>query len=266
MLARIATASVGVPVLVLLVWVGSYWFTCAVALAAVLGALEMCGLARRWGDRPVVVLAAAAAAALVFAGHWLGGMDGGGRGAALVVAAAALLSVALVVWRHGSGTRLSGLAVTAAAALYTGGLLLHAPLLRALDNGMEWVLLLLLTTFANDTASLFVGRLMGRRRLAPSISPSKTVEGSVGGILAALAVSVTAFRMFDLDVTAVEALGTGLLIAVVGQLGDLVESRLKRQAGADNSGRLLPGHGGMLDRLDSIVFNLAVVYHLAVLL
>ncbi len=266
MLARIATASVGVPVLVLLIWAGSYWFTGAVALVAALGALEMCGLARRWGDRPVVVLAVPGAAGLVGAGHLLGSMEGSDQIAALVVSAAVLLSVTLVICRHGSGSMLSGLAVTAAAALYTGGLLLHAPLLRALDNGMEWVLLLLLTTFANDTASLFVGRLVGRRRLAPAISPSKTIEGSVGGILGALAVSVAAFHVLGIDATVAEALAVGLLIAVVGQLGDLVESRLKRQAGADSSGLLLPGHGGLLDRLDSIVFNLAVVYHLAVLL
>lgn len=266
MLARVATASVGVPILVLLTWAGSYWFTGAVALLAALGALEMCGLARRWGDRPVAVLAVPGAAGLVGAGHLLGSMEDSARVASLVVSAAALLSVTLVICRHGSGSLLSGLAVTAAAALYTGGLLLHAPLLRALDNGMEWVLLLLLTTFANDTASLFVGRLVGRRRLAPSISPSKTIEGSVGGILGALAVSVAAFRLLGIDGTVVEALAVGLLIALVGQLGDLVESRLKRQAGADSSGRLLPGHGGLLDRLDSIVFNSAVVYHLAVLL
>lgn len=266
MLARIATASVSVPILVLLIWAGSYWFTGAVALVAALGALEMCGLARRWGDRPVVVLAVPGAAALVVVGHLLSNVEGSDRIAALAVSAAALLSVTLVICRHGSGSMLSGLTVTAAASLYTGGLLLHAPLLRALDNGMEWVLLLLLTTFANDTASLFVGRLLGRRQLARSISPSKTIEGSVGGILGALAVSVAAFRVLDIDGSVVEALAVGLLIAIVGQLGDLVESRLKRQAGADGSGRLLPGHGGLLDRLDSIVFNLAVVYHLAVLL
>ena len=212
----------------------------------------------------MVALAAPGAAAIVVAGHLLSTPEDAGRVVSLTVSAAVLLSLLLIVWRHGSGTRLAGFAVTAAAALYMGGLLLHAPLLRGLDVGMAWLLLLLFTTFANDTASLFVGKLVGRRRLAPSISPSKTVEGSIGGILGALVASVIGFRLLGMDGTAVQALAIGLLIGVVSQLGDLVESRLKRQAGADSSGWLLPGHGGMLDRLDSIVFNLAVVYHLVV--
>ena len=263
MATRIATASVGLPLLALLVWVGATWFTVLVAVAAAVGALEMCGLARRWGDRPLIPVAIAWAVAFVVAGHLLSTRSVDAGLLSIVPIAVALL-LASVMWCRGSGTRLAALGVTAAAALYTGGLLFHAPLLRGLDQGREWVLLVLLATFATDTSALLVGRIFGRRPLAPSISPSKTWEGAIGGLLGAVAMTMAAVYALDVDAGIGDALAVGALIGVVGQAGDLVESRLKRLAGVENSGWLLPGHGGILDRLDSIVFNLVVVYHFVV--
>ena len=259
MVLRIATASVGLPVLVLLVWVGSVWFTVLVAVAAGIGAMEMSAMGRRWGDRPVTVVAVPWAVAFVVAGHLLSTRSSVDAGLLSIVPIAVALLLASVMWCHGSGTRLAALGATAAAALYTGGLLFHAPLLRGLEQGREWVLLLVLATFATDTSALFVGRIFGRRPLAPSISPSKTWEGAIGGLLGAVAVTVAAIYALDIDAGIGDALAVGALIGIVGQAGDLVESRLKRLAGVDNSGWLLPGHGGILDRLDSIVFNLVVV-------
>ena len=264
MATRIATASVGLPLVVLLVWVGGAWFTVLVALAAAVGALEMCGLARRWGDRPSIPVAIAWAVAFVVAGHLLSTRSSVDARLLSIVPIAVVLLLASVLWCHGSGTRLAALGATAAAALYTGGLLFHAPLLRGLEEGREWVLLLLLASFATDTSALVVGRTFGRRPLAPSISPSKTWEGATGGLLGALAVTVAVFYALDIDAGIGDALAVGALIGVVGQAGDLVESRLKRLAGVDNSGWLLPGHGGILDRLDSIVFNLVVVYYFVI--
>ena len=264
MLPRIATASVGLPAMLLLVWAGSVWFTALVALVAAVSAVEMCALARRWGDRPVVVLAVPWAVAFVVVGHLISSRTSVDLALLSIVPVAAVLLLTSVIWCHGSGTRLAGLGATAAAALYTGGLLFHAPLLRGLDEGLEWVLLLVLATFATDTAALFVGRLVGRRHLAPSISPAKTWEGAIGGLLGALGATMAAFYALDIDAGVGKALAAGALIGIVGQAGDLVQSRLKRQAGVEDSGRLLPGHGGVLDRLDSIVFNLVVVYYLVV--
>ena len=264
MAPRIATASVGLPALLLLAWAGSVWFTVLVALAAAAGAVEMCVLARRWGDRPWVALAVPWAVSFVVAGHLLSTRTSVDLALLSIVPIAVVLLLASIIWCHGSGTRLAGLGATAAAALYTGGLLFHAPLLRGLDEGLEWIVLLVLATFATDTAALFVGRLIGRRPLALSISPAKTWEGALGGLLGALGTTMAAFYVLDIDVGAGKALTIGALIGIVGQAGDLVQSRLKRQAGVEDSGRLLPGHGGVLDRLDSIVFNLVVVYYLVV--
>ena len=123
---------------------------------------------------------------------------------------------------------------------------------------------MLLVTFATDTSAFFVGRAIGKRPLAPAISPSKTREGAVGGIVGALVASVAAVYVFDLNVALWKTIAIGVSIGIVGQLGDLVESRLKRIAGVKDSGSLVPGHGGVLDRLDSIVFNLVVVYYFVV--
>ena len=148
-----------------------------------------------------------------------------------------------------------------APAAYVGGLLFYAPLLRGLEQGLEWVALLLVITFATDTCAFFGGKALGRHRLAPSISPGKTVEGAGGGLAGAMGASALAAWALGLDVATPAAVALGAAAGVAGQLGDLAESRMKRIAGVKDSGSLFPGHGGMLDRVDSIVFNLPVVYY-----
>lgn len=97
--------------------------------------------------------------------------------------------------------------------------------------------------------------------MAPQISPSKTWEGGIGGALCAISIALGTSLILNLDMDATEALSAGLALGVAGQVGDLVESRIKRKAGVKDSGRAMPGHGGFLDRLDSIVFNLVVLYY-----
>ncbi len=119
-------------------------------------------------------------------------------------------------------------------------------------------------TFATDTAAFFVGRSIGKRKLAPKISPSKTWEGAVGGMLGAVAAALAAKYAMGLDVSAAVAGALGVLMGVWGQIGDLSESKLKRLTGVKDSGWIIPGHGGVLDRLDSIVFNLVLVYYFVI--
>ena len=145
--------------------------------------------------------------------------------------------------------------------LYVGGLLFHAPRLRELEGGRDLVVLLLIVTFAADTSAFLVGRTLGRTPLAPSISPAKTVEGALGGVLGAVGASLALAYGLDVDWSLGRAVAIGAALGVAGQMGDLAESRLKRHAQVEDSGTMVPGHGGALDRLDSIVFNLAVVYY-----
>ena len=261
MTTRIASAVIAIPLLVLIVWVGASWFLALVALTAALGALELCAMARRWGDRPLAPVAVIWATGLVIAAHLVAREMPARVGALPAVGIASGVALVWLLWLPRRGTGLSAWAVTVSVTLYIGGLLFHAPLLRALDQGREWVLLLVLVTFAADTCALLVGKAMGKHPLAPSISPSKTWEGALGGGVGALAVSVAAVYAFGLEAAVWEAVVLGALIGTTGQMGDLFVSRLKRIAGVKDSGWLVPGHGGVLDRMDSIVFNLVVVYY-----
>jgi phosphatidate cytidylyltransferase len=136
---------------------------------------------------------------------------------------------------------------------YVGGLLAALPLLHG-GMGPAWVALAIVVCFGNDTGAYFAGRAFGRHKLAPAISPGKTVEGAVGGLFASLLVMFVARIFFMPALTLQDCLMIGIPAAIVGPVGDLVESLLKRSVGAKDSGHLLPGHGGMLDRIDALLF------------
>ena len=155
-----------------------------------------------------------------------------------------------------------------AGVLYVGWMLSYWIRLGMLANGREWVCLAVVATFAYDTGAFFVGGAWGRHRLAPTISPGKTWEGVAGGLLSAIAVATAVSRIpaFFASIGA-ECWQVAILACLVGlsaQGGDLVESLLKRNAGVKESGKLLPGHGGVLDRVDSLIFVGVVVYYCVV--
>ena len=268
--SRIASAVVGLPLLALLIWVGPPWFSLLVALAAAIGALELCQMAGQKGRRPMALVAAMWAVALVTGAHFV--VSGSAGTAALpalavtgaIAAFGAVASLVWLLWRTRHGLGLADWALTAGAALYIGGLLSYAPLLRGLDRGRGWTFLLVSVTFVADTSALVTGKSLGRRPLAPKVSPGKTWEGAAGGLLGAVVASLVLTSAFGLDTALVQALALGALMGGAGQLGDLAESRLKRAAGVKDSGWLIPGHGGLLDRLDSIVLNLALVYYFVI--
>jgi phosphatidate cytidylyltransferase len=155
---------------------------------------------------------------------------------------------------------------TLAGILYMGWMLSHYVTLRELDHGRELVLLVLFSTFACDTVAFLVGRTWGRHLMAPAISPKKTWEGAVAGFVAAIAAALALRSLlnlgdWELPLSYVQTVVLGCLIGLFAQIGDLLESLIKRRAGAKDSGRLMPGHGGILDRVDSLVFTGAIVYY-----
>ena len=261
MTLRMASAVVGLPLLALVIWLGSVWFSIVVALTAALGAFELSHIGRRAGRRPAPVVAAMWAFTLVVAAH-IASADL--TQTVTLIATGGLVVLAYLVWQlesRGSQARLSDWGITAAAAIFTGGLLGYGPLLRAVEQGRQWVFFVMIVTFAADTSAFFVGKALGKRRLAPTISPGKTWEGAAGGLIGAVGAAFASARLLDLDVTWLQAVALGALMGVFGQLGDLAVSRFKRAGRVKESGWLIPGHGGIMDRLDSIVLNLALVYH-----
>jgi phosphatidate cytidylyltransferase len=153
------------------------------------------------------------------------------------------------------------LAVNALGLLYLPLLLGHLVWLRYLSNGEWWVLWLLAVVFAGDTAAFYIGLTLGRNKLYPSVSPGKTWEGTLGGLAGAVLAGIAVGKWLLPEARMVTLAGLALVLSVMGVLGDLFESMLKRQAHLKDASQLLPGHGGMLDRLDSILFAApAVVY------
>lgn len=249
---RLASAAVGIPLLLLFIWAGTYWFTTLVALATLLGLLEFYRLSNvqsLWLQRtPGMVVTALLVANGHWSAEWMGPLVLGG------------LLALLVAYRWAAGSARPWL-LTLAGPLYLGGTLSYAVTLRGLDHGARWVLLALLATFSVDTGAYFVGKAIGRHHMAPRISPGKTWEGALAGLMAAVVATVLLAIALDLPLETWEACILGIGIGLVAQAGDLLESALKRVAKTKDAGQIIPGHGGLLDRLDSIVFTLVLVYY-----
>jgi len=145
--------------------------------------------------------------------------------------------------------------------LYVGWLGQHLLLVRRLHDGLAWTLLLLLATFATDTGAYAAGRLLGRHKLAPRVSPAKTVEGAVGGLVMAVVAVVALDYLLELPHRLPMMIVLGLAVGAAAELGDLAESLIKRRLGVKDMGHLFPGHGGVLDRLDSLLFVAPVLYY-----
>ncbi len=262
---------------------GRYLFAAFIALIVGGAFREFAAMARMAGHHPAVWAGYATIAALLLAATF----DRWERwGGAIVTAAAALTLCGLMFRRDYHGV-LTDWALTVAGMLYIGLLGAHFILLRDLNGsldsivgrvdgiggwqrpavdtalGLGWYLLAQIVTWLSDVGAYLVGRALGRNKLAPAISPGKTVEGGLGGlILGALAALVCALA-FGLSLNPLAALGVGVALSALGQAGDLAESLLKRQAGVKDSGTLIPGHGGVFDRIDSLLVVVTVTYYLA---
>jgi phosphatidate cytidylyltransferase len=254
---RVLSALLLIPPFVLLVHFGSpLHFALLLSLAIGLGAWEFSRLCPAGTDWGLSLLSVAGALGWHVALLWTGGVAGAG----VAVAGLALLRVTLLDAEFRVSLLQAAWVVLGTA--YVGGLLSFASLLRALPDGRELIYYLAFTTWAGDIGAFYVGSRFGRRPLAPRISPKKTQEGAVGGMAATLLVAVAGSFWIWPRLPWAPATLVGLLLAVVGSLGDLCESAVKRGAAVKDSGTLIPGHGGLLDRLDSLMFAAPVLYGL----
>jgi phosphatidate cytidylyltransferase len=253
LLTRLLTAAAGIPLLVLTIWVGGELLAAVVAAAVFVAVLEIAAI--RHEARTVYGLGASLLAALLpvaalYGFDWLT--------AAIVLAI--LVPSALFTLARDPHKGADHWLWSIAPALYVGVLAGHFVLLRELPNGRDWLLFMVLTVWITDTGAYFVGRTIGRHKLAPAISPGKTVEGGIGSAVAGFAAVFILDAPIGLDLDVAHRVVLGLLLPPVILVGDLAESALKRSLDVKDSGFLVPGHGGVLDRLDSLLFAAPVVY------
>jgi len=264
---RAITALWGIPLLITAVWFEEPlpWFTIIVAIWGLLAAFEFYRMVTASKIAPLTCFGLIWTLLFILSPH----LNYDFLTQSLLTSGV-MLSLIWLLLRRQKEESFIGWGWTMAGILYIGWLLSYLVALRGLDDGRNWVLLALFATFGSDTAAFFIGRALGRHRLTPSISPGKTWEGAIGGIFGAIIVSLlfTLPTLFTLpnslylqDFSYWQAILLGLLVSIFGQLGDLVESLLKRNMEVKDSGKLLPGHGGFLDRIDSIVFAGIVVYY-----
>jgi phosphatidate cytidylyltransferase len=205
--------------------------------------------------RPVALVGFAALAAMVFAAK------SGGQGGVLEVAMAAVPVAVLVVLLREQARPTVAIGGTLLGVYWIGLAFAHTELLRDLPHGDGVLIDVLVGTFVGDTAAYFGGRLFGRRQLAPRVSPNKTVEGLVCGMLGAV-LAIFIAGLYQTWLTQGNALLLGVAVAVLGPLGDLFESLVKRDAGAKDAGSLFGAHGGVLDRLDGAIFTVVAGYYI----
>ena len=265
MAARVATSAVALPALAGLVWVGSPWFAALVSVAACVAAYEAAALLRPRVPNAAEALAMLSAAALPVAVFFTStGRIGAGLVPITIAGATVLMLAASWLSRRSARVSVRDAALASGAMLYTGGLLAYAVLLREADGGRDWVYLALGVIFATDTLALFAGHYVGRTKMAPTVSPGKTWEGAAGGLAAGIGAGIALKYVLGLDAVVWQIALLAAFVSVAGQVGDLAESKLKRLADVKDSGRLLPGHGGLLDRADSIVAALPVMYYFVI--
>ena len=251
---RVASSAVGIPLIILFVWAGARWYTGAIAALLVAATLEF-QAARGSRLDVLALLGAALSGTLAVAAH---------AGYNWLVWAMTGVVVLPLLWSmtvHPVEDALSEWLWTVGGVLYLGWLGCHLVLLRDVGDGRDWVFLALFGTFATDTSAYFVGRAFGRTPLAPAISPGKTVEGAIGGFVFGIAAVLLLNYFLGQRVEASEIVPLALLLPVVAQLGDLVESKLKRGMQVKDASRLIPGHGGLMDRFDSVLLVTVVVYY-----
>jgi len=271
---RLITAVVALPILIAAVWFAP-WFTVLATLVGALGAIEFYRLVAKAKVPPISFFGVAIVVLFVLSG------DAGiqamiepyfdpAQAPLIIFTAAAILPLIWLVISAPKTESFARWAWTLAGAVYVGWLLSYLVALRGVEGGRNWVFFALLTTFASDSAAYFFGRARGRTKLAPAISPAKTWEGAVAGAVAALIISLVFLPgnffgvsnpLYLSELTVASALLLGCLVSVFGQCGDLIESLFKRNMNAKDSGVLFPGHGGVLDRVDSVVFAGIVVYY-----
>jgi len=273
---RVLTAVVGVPLLYFIFYLGGIPFLILILLLILFGNIELFKLLEAKGIQTERELGIAFSLALGIAAYF------GYFYFAVVFSFAVIIIFLLALRRQDLSNAIIALSTGLFAIIYIGWFLSHAILLRNIDHnlnlktyvetvqghsdiGFFYIFLVVSCTFLNDTGAYFIGRWKGKRKLIPHVSPGKTLEGTIGGIISSAIAAIVGNLIFKSPIEYHWVVLFGLVIGIVAVLGDLTESLIKRSAEAKDSGGILPGHGGILDRFDSLIFTFPVSYYMVLL-
>jgi len=254
---RVWTALAVLPALLaIIIFAPGPLFAAIIAILALIALSEIAAMtaARGAGRLTLLIVAAILPAAAVYLAP----------NAFMIVPELTVLGLVLMMalmWVHGAGHGPHGASLIAIGGVYVGALFPYFVLLRNGADGVALTILMLLLVIATDSAAYFVGRAIGRVKLAPNVSPNKTVEGAIGGLLAALAAGLALRPLLVPHWEMIAAVKVAIVVSILAQAGDLVGSTLKRAAGVKDSGWIFPGHGGLIDRCCSLVFAVTFTYY-----
>ncbi len=263
---RVLTSVVALPLAIALVALGGVWLFALLAVLFTLATVEFCQMMRRDGYRPNAVLALPLLWLLLAEAQ----LEQWGRGSWLLGPGVCLALMISLSWQlgHREGKPVVDWALTVGGALYVGWLGAYLIRLRGLPDGLWWVLASLASIWIADSGAYVVGRRWGRHKMAPTLSPGKTWEGYWGGVVTGMLGAVGLIALWrvwagPVGPTLWQGCGLALLISTLAPLGDLVVSMFKRQVGVKDTGTLFPGHGGALDRIDSVLWAGVIGYYFA---
>ncbi len=266
LMQRTLVIIIGLPIVIATVWFGEPWVTLLTAAWGVGAAWEFYQIIRRSkGLAPMRTFGLLWVFLFIISPHANSiPFFQKVQPASLLLTTAIIIPLIILLWRKGKENAFINWAWTIGGILYIGWLLSYFVTLRQMDGGHGgWVFLALFCTFSSDICAYLVGRTFGKHKMAPYISPNKSWEGAAAGLGGALAVSILVVYFFALPLNNWQAMVLGILISIFGQLGDLVKSLFKRNMQVKDSGHVLPGHGGFLDRMDSLAFAGVLVYSFA---
>lgn len=263
---RMIVAIILIPIGVTLIYFGGWPLTLFIALLLGVAAWEFCNLFIKAGYAPATPLVVAGVVVLVIARLMFGFEY---QDLILTVTVMATMCYHLVAYERGRDTSAMDFAISLGGLAYLGILGSHLISLRLLPDGLWWFMLIMPVAWLADAGAFFIGSRFGKHRIAPRLSPKKSWEGYVGGIIIGIPAGILFSSLWGLRspaMTLTRGLIVGVVLSVLPTLGDLGESMLKRQFGVKDSSNLLPGHGGILDRIDSWIWAAAIGYYLVLFL
>lgn len=258
---RVLTSIVLVPVLFAVVWLmPPAYFAGLVIIAAAIGQYELYTMARVRGITPLTILGIVLGALIVLNIYRPIPPYRGGPLFWITLCVLTVIVARLFSRRPVEGA-LEDITVTVFGLVYVALLFAYQVAIHAGPPGKKWLVFLYLVIWASDTGAYYIGTAFGKHRLYEKISPKKSIEGLIGGVLASILVAVLCSLWLVPSLGTIEAAVLGAVLALAGTVGDLAESLLKRSAGVKDSGTIIPGHGGILDRMDSMLFAAPVLFY-----